>query len=323
MAALLSVRDLTVEIPTRQAVLRPVDRISFDVTAGEVLGIVGESGAGKSLTGAALVRLLPPPGRIASGEVWLGGARIDTLPERELRKIRGRRVGMVFQNPMTALDPLATIGSQLVETIRTHLPLGHTAARETAIALLTDVGIPAAAARFDAYPHAFSGGMRQRVVIALALAAGPELVIADEPTTALDVSVQAQVMGVLRMLARKQGVAIILITHDMGVIAEMADRVAVMYAGRIVEIGSVRDVVLRPRHPYTRGLMGAIPCLEGTAARLAQIPGAMPRLDEIPGGCAFAPRCVRAFARCRAETPALAPVGATSVACFAPEADGP
>ena len=314
---LLSVRGLTVEIPTRRGVLRAVDDVSFDLEPGEVLGIVGESGAGKSLTGAAIIRLLEPPGRIASGEIWLEGRRIDQLPDRDMRRVRGARIGMVFQDPSTALNPLIPIGRQLVETIEAHHEGTRHDARVRALTLLADVGIPAPAERFHAYPHVFSGGMRQRVVVALALAARPCLVIADEPTTALDVSVQAQVIGVLKRMTRNQGAAVLLITHDMGVIAETADRVAVMYAGRIVEIGPVRDVIHSPRHPYTVGLMGAIPSLSAAARRLVQIPGAMPRLGEIPTGCAFHPRCDRVMDRCRTEQATLEPAGASSVACLA------
>jgi peptide/nickel transport system ATP-binding protein len=314
---LLSVRDLTVEFPTRRGTLRAVDGVSFDVAAGEVLGIVGESGAGKSLTGAAIIRLLEPPGRIAAGTVKLRGERIDQLSGAAFRHIRGARIGMVFQDPLSSLNPLYTIGRQIVETIETHLAVSAAEARRRAVALLSEVGIPGAEQRLDAFPHEFSGGMRQRVVIALALAAEPELVIADEPTTALDVSVQAQVIAVLKRLTRDRGTAVILITHDMGVIAETADRVAVMYAGRIVEIGPVREVIQHPRHPYTRGLMGSIPTLTGSRSRLEQIPGTMPRLSEIPPGCAFNPRCPLAFARCRAERPGLTPHGPAEAACFA------
>ncbi len=314
---LLSVRDLTVEFPTRRGTLRAVDGVSFDVAAGEVLGIVGESGAGKSLTGAAIIRLLEPPGRIGGGEVWLTGQRIDTLSPADIRRIRGARIGMVFQDPLTSLNPLYPIGRQIVETIRTHHDVTADEARRRTLALLVEVGIPAAAERLGAYPHEFSGGMRQRVVIALALAAGPELVIADEPTTALDVSVQAQVIAVLKRLTRDKGTAVILITHDMGVIAETADRVAVMYAGRIVEIGPVREVIQRPQHPYTKGLMGSIPSLEGARTRLEQIPGTMPRLNEIPKGCAFNPRCPLAFDQCQNQRPELIAAGASRAACFA------
>ncbi len=315
VAPVLSVRNLTVDFPTRRGTLVAVNDVSFDVAKGEVLGIVGESGAGKSLTGAAIIGLLEPPGRISSGEVRLGGERIDTLSAPELRRVRGRRIGMVFQDPLTSLNPLYTVGRQIIETVRTHSDVSLGDARQRAVDLLTEVGIPGAAQRLDAYPHEFSGGMRQRVVIALALAAGPELVIADEPTTALDVSVQAQVIAVLKRLCRDKGTAIILITHDMGVIAETADRVAVMYAGRIVEIGPLRDVVKSASHPYTRGLMGSIPTLESGRERLAQIPGSMPRLTDIPAGCAFNPRCGEVMPQCRTVRPELAPVGRSMVAC--------
>ena len=316
IAPLLSVKNLSVEFPTRRALLQAVDGVSFDVAPGEVLGIVGESGAGKSLTGAAIIRLLEPPGRIAAGEVRLKGERIDNLPPDAMRRVRGKRIGMVFQDPLTSLNPLYTIGGQIIETVRAHADVSAVQARGRAIRLLEEVGIPGAAQRLDAYPHQFSGGMRQRVVIALALAADPELVIADEPTTALDVSVQAQVIAVLKRLCREKGTAVILITHDMGVIAETADRVAVMYAGRIVEIGPVRDVIQNAQHPYTKGLMGSIPTLDAGRDRLAQIEGAMPRLTEIPAGCAFNPRCGQAFERCRSARPVLAPAGRSQVACF-------
>jgi peptide/nickel transport system ATP-binding protein len=318
--ALLSVKDLIVEFPTRRGVLRAVDGVSFDLAEGEVLGLVGESGAGKSLTGVAIIGLLEPPGRIAGGEVRLKGERIDGLDRAAMRKIRGRRIGTVFQDPLTSLNPLYTVGRQLTETIQTHLPLSPEKARQRAVDLLVEVGIPAAERRLDSYPHEFSGGMRQRVIIALALAAEPELVIADEPTTALDVSVQAQVIAVLKRLCREKNTAIILVTHDMGVIAEMADRVAVMYAGRIVEIGPVREVVKSPRHPYTRGLMGSIPDPNAEADRLVQIPGAMPRLNAIPPGCAFNPRCGHALDRCRVERPLTRPLGRSLVACWLDDA---
>jgi peptide/nickel transport system ATP-binding protein len=315
-APLLSVRDLTVEFPTRRGVLTAVDGVSFDIGRGEVLGVVGESGAGKSVTGSAIIRLLEPPGRIGGGEVLLNGERIDNLPEDTLRRIRGKRVGMVFQDPLTSLNPLYRIGRQLTETIQTHLDLGREAARARAVALLEEVGIPAAAERIDAYPHEFSGGMRQRVVIALALAAEPDLVIADEPTTALDVSVQAQIISLLKRLCQERGAGVMLITHDMGVIAETADRVAVMYSGRIVEIGTVGDVVRMPHHPYTKGLMGSIPTLDAGPGRLAQIKGSMPRLDSIPTGCPFHPRCEQALDRCSRELPDARRAGSSDVACW-------
>jgi len=315
-APLLRVEGLRVDFPTRRGTLTAVHDVSFAIAPGEVLGVVGESGAGKSLTGAAIIGLIDPPGRIGHGEIWLGGRRIDNLPHDAMRRIRGGEIGAVFQDPLTSLDPLFTIGAQLVETIRTHLPLGATEARDRALGLLEEVGIPAPARRFDQYPHQFSGGMRQRVVIALALAANPKLVIADEPTTALDVSIQAQIIELLRRLCREHGTAIMLVTHDMGVIAETADRVAVMYAGRIVEIGPVADVIHRPHHPYTVGLMGAIPAIGGERERLTQIDGTMPRLDAVPTGCAFHPRCPRAMPRCRSERPALRRAGAGEAACW-------
>jgi peptide/nickel transport system ATP-binding protein len=313
---LLEVRDLTVEFPTRRGVLRALDRVSFSIRAGEVLGVVGESGAGKSLTGAAIIGLLEPPGRIAGGEVRLNGKRIDNLPPGVIRRIRGRQIGAIFQDPLTTLNPLYTVGRQLVETMRTHLMLSEADARRRAVGWLHHVGIPAAERRIDSYPHEFSGGMRQRVVIALALCGEPKLVIADEPTTALDVSIQAQVIALLKDLTRAQKTAVMLITHDMGVIAETADRVAVMYAGRVAEIGPVREVIKHPAHPYTVGLMGSIPSLVQRAERLNQIEGAMPRLAAIPPGCAFNPRCPHAFDRCRSERPELMDAGRTRAACW-------
>ncbi|MHC5655833.1 ABC transporter ATP-binding protein [Stappia sp.] len=315
-APLLSVRDLRVEFPTRRGVLTAIDGVSFDLRAGEVLGMVGESGAGKSITGTAVIGLLEPPGRIAGGEILLKGERIDNISPAAMRRIRGKRIGMVFQDPLTSLNPLFTIGQQIIETIMTHLPVSERQARDRAVALLEEVGIPAAADRLDAYPHQFSGGMRQRVVIALALCAEPELVIADEPTTALDVSVQAQIIRLLQRVCRDHGTAVMLITHDMGVIAETADRVAVMYSGRIAEIGPVREVIKRPKHPYTIGLMGAIPSLYGSEERLTQIPGSMPRLDSIPKGCAFNPRCSLVMDRCRQERPDLIDAGESRAACW-------
>jgi peptide/nickel transport system ATP-binding protein len=296
-------------------VLTALDGVSFDIAKGEVLGVVGESGAGKSITGNAIIGLIDPPGRIAGGQVLLNGERIDNLKPDALRKVRGKKIGMIFQDPLTSLNPLYRIGEQLIETIRTHLPMSESQARKRAIDLLNEVGISAAEKRIDSYPHEFSGGMRQRVVIALALCAGPDLVIADEPTTALDVSVQAQIIEVIKKLCREHGAAVMLITHDMGVIAEATDRVAVMYAGRVAEIGPVRDVIKSPLHPYATGLMGSIPALEATSARLVQIPGSMPRLSAIPNGCAFHPRCPHAFARCHIERPEPKPVGNRIVAC--------
>ncbi len=313
---LLQVDRLRIEIPNRRGTLLAVDDVSFHINEGEVLGVVGESGAGKSLTGSAIIGLLEPPCHIAGGQIHLAGRRIDNLSYEQMRRIRGREIGMVFQDPLTSLNPLYTVGRQLTETILTHTDLGEKAARARAIELLQEVGIPAAAERIDQYPHQFSGGMRQRVVIALALCINPRLIIADEPTTALDVSIQAQIIAVLKKLCREHGAAVMLVTHDMGVIAETADRVAVMYAGRIVEVGPVADVVLRAQHPYTAGLMGSIPLVGHDVEALTQIDGAMPRLNAIPAGCAFNPRCPRAFERCRRERPELQPVGATQAACW-------
>jgi peptide/nickel transport system ATP-binding protein len=314
---ILEIKNLRVEFPTRRETLVAVDDVSLAIAPGEVLGMVGESGAGKTLTGLAVIGLIEPPGRIAAGEVRLEGRRIDNLPHDELRRLRGRRIGVVFQDPLTSLNPLYTIGAQLEETILTHLPLSRSEARARALSLLDQVGIPAAQARFNHYPHQFSGGMRQRVVIALALAAEPGLLIADEPTTALDVSIQAQIIALLKRLARERGTAVLLITHDMGVIAETAQRVAVMYAGRLVELGPVREVIHSPRHPYTAGLMSSIPKITPQRnRRLAQIEGAMPRLNAIPPGCAFHPRCPKRFERCLVERPELLPAGASAAACW-------
>jgi len=320
-AALLEVRNLRVEFPTRHATLVALDDISFEIAPGEILGVVGESGAGKSLTGAAIIGLLDPPGRVAAGEIRFEGRRIDNLPYEAMRKIRGRHIGAIFQDPLTSLNPLYTVGRQLIETIQTHLNVGADEARRRAIKLLQETGIPAAEQRIDQFPHQFSGGMRQRVVIALALAAEPKLIVADEPTTALDVSIQAQIISLLKRLCKEHGAAVMLVTHDMGVIAETCDRVAVMYAGRIAEIGPVHDVIHSPAHPYTVGLMGSIPAMDEDRERLLQIDGAMPRLTAIPAGCAFHPRCPKAFGRCHVERPNLMPAHATQAACWLHAAD--
>ncbi len=316
--ALLSVRNLRVDLRSWRGNLAAIRDVSFDIGPGEVLSIVGESGAGKSLTGGAIINLLVPPLRLENGEVWLDGRRIDHLGARDLEKVRGRDIGMVFQDPLTSLDPLFTIGDQLVETIRTHLPLSPTRARQRAVELLQEVGIPSPQERMGFYPHQFSGGMRQRIVIALAVSAGPRLLIADEPTTALDVSVQAQIISLLRRMCRERGMSVLLITHDMGVVAQLADRVAVMYAGRIVEMGPVAKVIAEPRHPYAASLMSSIPSVASKRARLKQIPGAMPRLDTIPAGCAFNPRCGRATDVCRTTLPPLEPEEGRHVACWHP-----
>ena len=314
--SLLQVQDLVVEFPNRHGTLRALDGISFDIAPGEILGVVGESGAGKSLTGAAIIGLLEPPGRIASGQIRLQGERIDQLSADQMRHIRGRKIGAIFQDPLTSLNPLYSVGRQLTETIQAHLPVSASEARARAIQLLVDTGIPAAEQRIDHYPHQFSGGMRQRVVIALALAAEPQLIVADEPTTALDVSIQAQIIGLLKRICKERGAAVMLITHDMGVIAETCDRVAVMYAGRIAEIGPVQEVIHQPAHPYTAGLMASIPDMDSDRERLNQIDGAMPRLNAIPSGCAFNPRCGQKVPRCTQERPELMQAGATRAACW-------
>jgi peptide/nickel transport system ATP-binding protein len=313
---ILNIEHLKIEFNTRRGTLVAVEDVSFNVLPGEVFGVVGESGAGKSLTGQAIIGLLEPPGRISAGQIFLKDQRLDQLPYHEIRRIRGKKIGMIFQDPLTSLNPLYTIGRQLTETILTHTDMSQTQARQHAIALLDEVGIPAAEKRFDHYPHQFSGGMRQRVVIALALCVNPSLIIADEPTTALDVSIQAQIIALLKRLCKEHDTAVILITHDMGVIAEISDRVAVMYAGRLVEVGNVRDVVKTPKHPYSQGLMGSIPSLHQRVEQLIQIDGAMPRLMEIPPGCAFHPRCPHSFDRCRHSRPELIDTKPSRVACW-------
>jgi peptide/nickel transport system ATP-binding protein len=305
--------------------LTALSGVSFSMAPGEILGVVGESGAGKSLTGAAILGLLDERARITAGEVRWAGKRIDPGDERLMRAIRGKEIGAIFQDPLTALNPLMTVGAQLIQTLRTHQTLSRAQARAIAIQWLKDVGIAAAEERIDQYPHQFSGGMRQRVVIALALCTQPRLVIADEPTTALDVSIQAQIVALLRQRAREHGTAVMLITHDMGVIAQTADRVAVMYAGRIVEMGPVAQVIRSPQHPSTIGLMGAIPSIRATDPdetphRLTQIEGAMPRLDAMPAGCPFHPRCAQAArvpeSACQRLRPPLVASRGAELACW-------
>lgn len=316
-AICLDVSNLVVEFPSRHGTVTALNDVSLQIRNGEILGVVGESGAGKSMTGAAILGLLERPGRIAGGQIRLAGRRIDNLGDREMEKIRGREIGAIFQDPLTSLNPLFTVGAQLSETIRQHLPgTSRAGARARAVDLLREVGIPGPEERVDHYPHQFSGGMRQRVVIALALAAKPRLIIADEPTTALDVSIQAQITGLLRKLCKDNDTAVMLVTHDMGVIAETADRVAVMYAGRLVEIGPGEEVLKAPSHPYTRGLMASIPALGARVETLHQIDGSMPRLNAIPPGCAFNPRCAQAGPRCLRERPDLVPTSAGYAACW-------
>ncbi len=315
-APLLEVKDLSIAFDTRHGLLRAIDSISFNLVPGEILGVVGESGAGKSLTGAAIIGLLEPPGHVSGGQICFEGKRIDNLSSEQMRRMRGKKIGAIFQDPLTSLNPLFTIERQLVETIQTHLDFDRGEARQRAIELLAEVGIPAPEKRIDHYPHQFSGGMRQRVVIALAICAQPKLIIADEPTTALDVSIQAQIIALLKKMCREHGTAVMLITHDMGVIAETCDRVAVMYSGRLAEIGPVYGVVKEPRHPYTIGLMGSIPTIGTGSERLTQIKGSMPRLKDIPSGCAFHPRCSEVMERCSLVKPAPIHINGSEVACL-------
>ncbi|HMI12731.1 MAG TPA: ABC transporter ATP-binding protein, partial [Bradyrhizobium sp.] len=295
----LSVRNLEVEFLTRRSTLRAINGVSFDIAKGEVLGVVGESGAGKSVTGLAVIGLIDPPGRIAGGEIYLSGTRIDHLPPEEIRRIRGKRIGMIFQDPLTSLNPLYRIGDQIVETIRTHMNLSETAARKRAIDLLAEVGIPAPEKRIDAYPHEFSGGMRQRVMIAMALITRPELLIADEPTTALDVTVQAQILDLIRKRQQELGTAVIFVSHDMGVVAGFCQRVIVMYAGQLMESAPTRALFYRPQHPYNRALQKSIPALQPKGRELYTIPGQPPDLARELSGCPFAPRCEFVQEPCR------------------------
>ena len=317
---LLSVRDLTVSFRTQRGLVRAVDSVSFEVAAGETLAIVGESGSGKSVTALSLLRLIPdPPGRIDRGEVHFGGRDLLKLDDAGIRSVRGDRIAMIFQEPMSSLNPALTVGLQVAEPIHLHRGTPWAAALEEARKLLEKASIPDAASRLGSYPHQYSGGMRQRVMIAMALACAPQLIIADEPTTALDVTVQAQILALLKRLTRETNSALILITHDLGVVARYADRVMVMYGGRIVETAPARELYAKPRHPYTRGLMLAVPRLDDeTERRLVPIDGQPPDLADLPPGCAFAPRCQHAMEKCRVERPALEPATAQHFkACFA------
>jgi peptide/nickel transport system ATP-binding protein len=307
---LLRVENLKTHFHTRDGIVRAVDGVSFDVKAGETLAIVGESGCGKSVTSMSILRLLPmPPARIAAGRIEFDGRNLLELTEPEMRKIRGNAISMIFQEPMTSLNPVLTVGRQIAEALVLHRGLSQKEATARAIAMLRKVHIPEAERRTSQYPHELSGGMRQRVMIAMALACGPRLLIADEPTTALDVTIQAQILELMRELHRETGAAIILITHDLGVVAEMAQRVVVMYAGRKVEEAPIEALFERPRHPYTRGLLGSMPHLgdsvSETGKRLVEIPGMVPSLKDPPPGCLFAPRCPNAGERCTHEAPPL------------------
>jgi oligopeptide transport system ATP-binding protein len=322
--ALLEVSNLRTHFFTREGVVHAVDGVSLAVEAGSTLGLVGESGCGKSVTALSIMRLLPtPPARIVSGSIRFDGRDLTTLSERELEDVRGREIGMVFQDPMTALNPTLTIGTQIVEVLQRHLGLDRRRARRRAEELLAEVGIPRAQERLDDYPHRFSGGMRQRVGIAMAIACEPRLVIADEPTTALDVTVQAQIMDLLARLQSEEGMSLVLITHDLGVVADVADRVVLMYAGRVVETGPIREVYEHSGHPYTAGLMGSVPVLDGTRDRLTPIQGSPPDLLALPTGCSFHPRCQYADPLCTTDQPDLRTLPGRPVAheaaCHHPE----
>ncbi|MFO1318718.1 MAG: ABC transporter ATP-binding protein [Burkholderiales bacterium] len=316
--SLLDVRNLQTHFFTRAGVAKAVDGVSFSIDAGETLALVGESGCGKSVTAFSLLRLIAdPPGRIVGGSVHFDGRDLAVLSDAELRNVRGNRIGMIFQEPMTSLNPVFTIGDQIAESVLAHRRVSKREARARAVELLDLVGIPDPGRRVHEYPHRLSGGMRQRAMIAMALACEPKLLIADEPTTALDVTIQAQILDLLDELKTRTGMAVLLITHDLGVVAQHSQRVAVMYAGRIVEQAPTRALFEQPRHPYTRGLLASIPRAGATAARLAEIPGLVPALTAMPAGCAFAPRCASAVDRCRAEAPALEYAGPSrQVACF-------
>ena len=321
---ILEVRDLHTQISTLDGVVRAVDGVSFEVARGETLGIVGESGCGKSVTAMSILRLIPrETGRIASGSIKFEGEELTTLSEEEMKRLRGHRISMIFQEPMTSLNPVLTVGTQIAENVVRHLGVSWKAGRERAFEMLDLVRIADARRRLDEYPHQLSGGMRQRVMIAMALSCDPQVLIADEPTTALDVTIQAQILDLMIELKEKTGTAIVLITHDLGVVAETTERVVVMYAGRKVEQASVEALFEEPLHPYTRGLMGAIPRLDveadaaGTRPRLQEIPGLVPILTQPIIGCAFAPRCSFATDRCRSERPPLVDAGGGHlVACW-------
>jgi peptide/nickel transport system ATP-binding protein len=305
--SLLEVRDLRTAFPLEGGEARAVDGVSFALEAGRVLGLVGESGCGKSMTALSLMRLVPPPGRVVGGAVRLEGRELLALPERDMRAVRGAGLAMVFQEPMTSLNPVFTVGSQIAEAVRIHRRVGRRDAWARAVALLGEVGIPEPARRAHDYPHQLSGGMRQRVMIAIAISCEPKVLIADEPTTALDVTIQAEILDLLRALRQRRGMALLLITHDLGVVAEQVDDVAIMYAGRIVEQASVIDVFARPRHPYTRALFRSIPGIAGRRERLETIPGQVPDLRRLPSGCSFRDRCPDAIDACAAQVPPLEP----------------
>ncbi len=320
-APVLEVEGLKTHFFTRSGVVKAVDGVSLKLNEGEILGLVGESGSGKSVTGFSILGLIDPPGRVVEGTIRFGGRNIAGLPDEEARRIRGKDLAMIFQDPMMTLNPVLKISTQMIETVQAHEAVSHAAARARAAEALAMVGIPSPEERLDAYPHQFSGGMRQRVAIAIALLHRPRVIIADEPTTALDVTIQSQILAKVQELARDTGTALIWITHDLTVIAGLAQRVAVMYGGRIVEEGPIDAVLDDPRHPYTRGLIGSVPSLGKRGERLAQISGAAPSLANLPPGCAFAPRCTVAIERCRTTRPELSATGGTRAACHVAAAE--
>ncbi len=317
----LEVRNLSTHFTTRAGLVKAVDSVSFHIDRGEVLGLVGESGSGKSVTGFSLLGLVDPPGRVAGGEIIFQGRNLVGLPDAALRQLRGNRIAMIFQDPMMTLNPVLRIDTQMMETVHAHADVSAAEARARARDALGQVGIPSPDERLHAYPHQFSGGMRQRVAIAIALLHKPDLIIADEPTTALDVTIQAQILAEVQKLAREHGTALMWITHDLSVVAGLADRIAVMYAGRIVETGSVEDVLDRPMHPYTSGLIGSVPSRNKRGTRLRQIPGMTPSLIDLPEGCAFRTRCPRADAACARDPDSTAPAPGRALRCFHPQPD--
>jgi len=317
-APVLEVEDLQTWFDSRQGVLRAVDGVSFTLAPGEILGIAGESGSGKSVTGLSILGLIDPPGRIVAGRVAYKGQDLLRMPAERLRELRGDRIAMVFQDPMMTLNPVLRIESQMIEALRAHRAISRAEAHRLAVDVLHRVGIPAPEERLSGYPHQLSGGMRQRIAIAIALLNRPDIIIADEPTTALDVTIQAQILYEVRNLCRETGTALVWITHDLAVLAGLADRVAVMYAGRMVETGSVDDMLERPQHPYTAGLIASLPGGRRRGAKLAQIPGMAPSLAHLPSGCPFRPRCSRAIERCASPLETTVPAPGRTLRCVHP-----